>query len=51
MARLAPNVLVLEHSSATFHEVRTMLRMFAGGQRANGTAKVLLGAVEELERA
>jgi ribose 5-phosphate isomerase RpiB len=50
MARLAPNVLVLEHSSATFHEVRTMLRMFAGGQRANGTAKVLLGAVEKLER-
>jgi ribose 5-phosphate isomerase RpiB len=50
MARLAPNVLVLEHSSATFHEVRTMLRMFAGGQRAKGTAKVLLDAVEELER-
>ena len=51
MDRLAPNVLVLEHSSATFHEVRTMLRMFVGGQGAKGTAKILLGAVEELERA
>ncbi len=51
MARLAPNVLVLEHSSATFHEVRTMLRMFAGPRATKGNAETLIGEVEKLERA
>ena len=51
MARLAPNVLVLEHSSATFHEIRAMLRMFAGPRASRGQAEAVISAVEELERA
>jgi ribose 5-phosphate isomerase RpiB len=51
MARLAPNVLVLEHSSATFHEIRTMLRMFAAGQASKGQADAVISAIEKLERA
>ena len=51
MARLAPNVLVLEHSSATFHEIRTMLRMFAAGQTSKGQADAVISAIEKLERA
>jgi ribose 5-phosphate isomerase RpiB len=51
MARLAPNVLVLEHSSATFHEIRTMLRMFAAGQASKGQAEAVISAIEKLERA
>jgi ribose 5-phosphate isomerase RpiB len=51
MARLAPNVLVLEHSSATFHEIRTMLRMFAAGQASTGQADAVISAIEKLERA
>ena len=50
MARLAPNVLVLEHSSATFHEIRTMFRMFAGPRASKGQAETLIGAIEKLER-
>ncbi len=51
MARLAPNVLVLEHSTATFHEVRAMLRMFAGPRAAKGQDEVVIDAIEKLERA
>lgn len=51
MARLAPNVLVLEHSSATFHEIRTMFRMFAGPRASKGQAETLISAIEKLERA
>ena len=51
MARLAPNVLVLEHSTATFHEVRAMLRMFAGPKPAKGQAEAVIKAVEKLEGA
>jgi len=50
MARLAPNVLVLEHSSATFHEIRTMLRMFAATNASKGQADAVISAIEKLER-
>lgn len=51
MARLAPNVLVLEHSSGTFHEIRTMLRLFAAGSAAEGRGDAVMAAIEKLERA
>lgn len=51
IARLAPNVLVLEHSSSTFHEIRTMLRMFADRGASIGQADAVMDAIEKLERA
>lgn len=51
MARLAPNVLALEHSSSTFHEIRTMLRLFAAGSASAGAADAVMDAIEKLERA
>jgi len=50
IARLAPNVLVLEHSSCTFHELRTMLRTFATGLGSRGKNEAVLKAIAELER-
>ena len=50
VARIAPNLLVLEHSSCTFHELRTMLRAFASGLATQGKNEAVLGAIGELER-
>jgi hypothetical protein len=50
IARLGPNVLVLEHSSCTFHELRTMLRSFAAGLGSVGKNSAVLDAIDELER-
>lgn len=51
MGRLAPNVLAMEHSSSTFHEIRTMLRAFAVGSTSTGRADAVMDAIEKLERA
>ena len=51
MGRLAPNVLAMEHSSSTFHEIRTMLRAFAVGSASTGRADAVMDAIEKLERA
>lgn len=51
MGRLAPNVLAMEHSSSTFHEIRTMLRTFAVGSASTGRADAVMDAIEKLERA
>jgi len=51
IGRVAPNVLVLEHSSGTFHEIRTMLRLFAAGGASKGQGEAVMDAIEKLERA
>jgi hypothetical protein len=49
--RFAPNLLVLEHTSASYHEMRTLVRTFAAERPARTTAKVLMDTVAELEKA
>jgi len=48
--RLAPNVLVIEHATATFHEIRTMVRTFAAGLAGRGANAALSDAIDSLER-
>lgn len=48
--RLAPNVLVIEHATATFHEVRTMVRSFAAGLAGQASNTFLVDAIDKLER-
>lgn len=43
------NVLIIEHAFCTFHEIRTMARLFAAARTAQPLADVLLSAVAELE--
>ena len=45
------NVLVLEHTFSTYHEMRTMIRAFALQRTAAGQHQLLMEAVEKLERA
>lgn len=49
--RFAPNLLVLEHTSASYHEMRTLVRTFAAERPARATATVLMDTVAELEKA
>jgi hypothetical protein len=49
--RFAPNLLVLEHTSASYHEMRTMIRAFAAERPPRATAKVLMDTLAELEKA
>ena len=49
--RFAPNLLVLEHTYASYHEMRTMIRAFAGERPARASAKVLMDTLAELEKA
>jgi len=44
------NLLVLEHAFSTYHEMRTMVRLFAGERPARPAAEVLVDAVAKLER-
>jgi hypothetical protein len=47
--RFGANVLVLEHSFLTFHEMRSMLQAFAAGQ-GQGTGNPIVAAMNDLER-
>lgn len=49
--RFAPNLLVLEHTYASYHEMRTMIRAFATERPAWASAKVLMDTLAELEKA
>ena len=56
--QFAPNVLVIEHTLSTYHEMRAMLRMFAGGrtadagarEAASGQNEILMDTIGKLER-
>jgi len=45
------NMLILEHAVSTFHEMRSMIRLFAGPRPATMTGEVLLRHLDEVERA
>ena len=45
------NMLILEHAVSTFHEMRSMIRRFAGERPGAMTAEVLLRHLGEVERA
>ena len=47
--RLAPNLLILEHVSLTFHEMRVMIGSFIAQPAAAPTDKALISAVGEAE--
>lgn len=47
----APNLLVLEHTLSTYHEMRAMIRAFAAARTGETQAKVLMETVAELEKA
>jgi len=46
----APNLLVLEHTLNTYHEMRAMVRTFSAERPGEPRAKVLMEALAELER-
>ena len=46
----APNVLIVEHALCTYHEMRSMLRLFARPAGGAPEAEVLMRTIEELER-
>lgn len=48
--RLGANLLVVEHAVSTYHEMRSMVRQFSARRTTEPTNKVLLKAVEALER-
>ena len=50
MRHYAANVLVLEHAASTYHEMRTMIRSFAGPRPAQPAAKVLMETISTLEK-
>ena len=50
LRHFAANLLVLEHAFSTYHEMRTMVRLFAGERPARPAAEVLVDAVAKLER-
>ncbi|MBI5723583.1 MAG: RpiB/LacA/LacB family sugar-phosphate isomerase [Planctomycetes bacterium] len=48
--RFGANLLIVEHAFATFHEIRTMIALFAKRRRTAPTGAALMQAVEKLER-
>jgi len=50
MRHFAPNLLVVEHTFSTYHEMRAMVRTFAAGGAGEPQARVLMDHVAELER-
>ena len=51
MRHFAANLLVVEHVVSTYHELRTMVRAFAGDRPSQPAATVLMDALGELEGA
>ena len=49
MRHFAANLLVIEHVGSTYHELRAMIRAFAGERPAAPSAKVLMETVAKLE--
>ena len=47
--QFAANLLVIEHAFATFHEMRTMIRIFAAGSAAPPTDKALTDSLNRLD--
>lgn len=45
------NILIIEHAFSTYHEMRTMIRMFAAGRKASPANELLLTTIGQLERA
>lgn len=48
--RLNTNLLVLEHRVSTFHELRSMTRVFVQNRMVSGIAQDVLGRIKELEK-
>ncbi len=49
LRRFGANVLILEHAASTFHEMRTMIRVFAKDRSNQATSGLLLSAVSREE--
>jgi ribose 5-phosphate isomerase RpiB len=47
----APNLLILEHTFSTYHEMRAMIRTFAAARPGEPQAQVLMETVAQLEKA
>ena len=49
LRQFAANLLVIEHAFATFHEMRTMVRLFAAGGPGEPTDKAMMEAIARAE--
>ncbi len=49
LRRFGANVMILEHAASTFHEMRTMIRVFAKDRSNQATSGLLLKAVSREE--